>query len=457
MPFGLKSLFGGGDGGDRPARVRQAMAQAEQGAQAFDLGKPAEGAASLRAAVETLTRLGGPDDAETVTALRLVASVLAGYGDHSAGGPLLERAVQGQARLSGPDHPSVADLLDDLGLFHAGTGNFQKSRETLERSLAIRARGGPDDLAGVRTRHLLGCTLLELGEYDGAESCLRAAVDSRLRQLGPEDKSTVNSLDQLATVLHKQKQHLEALDCIERVLAVYEQPGADGFDLAHTLDGAALILKALGDVPGGERLQRRAVDLLRATTGPLAREELAKVLGNLANTLANQGDDEGALPLLEEALGIKRSLLGNEHPSLAYTLHGMALICGRRGDFAAGEPRARQAYELWARALGPDHPQVRAAQDLHANLLADLQRSRAAAAPTAPGGVTRLRFCIVCGTGVQPYPFRDDATYWCGVCEAQQAGPKGERTGQSCPKCGCHVPFYTRFCGLCGTRASWAS
>ncbi len=46
---------------------------------------------------------------------------------------------------------------------------------------------------------------------------------------------------------------------------------------------------------------------------------------NLANVHLQLGKPEAALPLYEQAVGIRRTLFGEEHPQYADSLHNLAL------------------------------------------------------------------------------------------------------------------------------------
>ena len=58
--------------------------------------------------------------------------------------------------------------------------------------------------------------------------------------------------------------------------------------------------------------------------------EVAQSLNDLAVILAAQGRLEDAEPLLREALGMRRKLLGNEHPDTLDSLNGLARVFQRQ-------------------------------------------------------------------------------------------------------------------------------
>ena len=113
-----------------------------------------------------------------------------------------------------------------------------------------------------------------------------------------------------------------------------------------------------------------------ATTARRA-EVVAVGLNNLASILRQQGRLDDAVPLLEQAIAIRRQRVGNGHPALAQVLGHLGPGPQRcSGDFALAEPLLREALAIRKRAYGDDHPDT----DLRAQ-----QPHLAAARPGRPG------------------------------------------------------------------------
>ena len=68
------------------------------------------------------------------------------------------------------------------------------------------------------------------------------------------------------------------------------------------------------------------------------------------------GDHAAALPLCRQALEIRRTALGENHPDYAGSLNNLALLYHSMGDYAAALPLLRQALEIRRIALGENHP-----------------------------------------------------------------------------------------------------
>jgi CHAT domain-containing protein len=68
------------------------------------------------------------------------------------------------------------------------------------------------------------------------------------------------------------------------------------------------------------------------------------------------GDHAAALPLLRQALEVRRAALGEAHPHFATSLNNLASLYHAMGDHAAALPLYRQALEVTRAALGEAHP-----------------------------------------------------------------------------------------------------
>ena len=100
-----------------------------------------------------------------------------------------------------------------------------------------------------------------------------------------------------------------------------------------------------------------------------------------------QGDYAAARPLYEQALAIRKEVLGEHHPDYATSLNNLAVLLTSQGDYAAARPLYEQALAIRKEVLGERHPDY--ATSL--NNLAD-------AAPVA-GGLRRRQAALRAGPG----------------------------------------------------------
>ena len=139
-----------------------------------------------------------------------------------------------------------------------------------------------------------------------------------------------------------------------------------------------------------ERLDQQVVQLYQqgkfSEAIPLAEQSLAirkSILGenhldvagslnNLAELYENQGRYSEAEPLLKQTLELFRRILGENHPNVALSLNNLAELYYSQGRYSEAEPLFKQALELRKRTLAENHPDVA----LSLNNLAELYENQ---------------------------------------------------------------------------------
>jgi serine/threonine protein kinase/tetratricopeptide (TPR) repeat protein len=112
---------------------------------------------------------------------------------------------------------------------------------------------------------------------------------------------------------------------------------------------------------GREVTVREILDKAAKTIGeefaaqPLAR---ARLMGTMGDVYRNLGHYAQARPLLESSLAIREKALGPDHPDVAQSLHGLAILLSYIGDYARARPLYERALAIREKALGPGHPEV---------------------------------------------------------------------------------------------------
>jgi CHAT domain-containing protein/Tfp pilus assembly protein PilF len=82
----------------------------------------------------------------------------------------------------------------------------------------------------------------------------------------------------------------------------------------------------------------------------------ATSLNNLAGLYESQGNYSAAEPLYQQALAIVKEVLGEKHPDTAASLNNLAGLYESQGNYSAAEPLYQQALAIRKEVLGEKHP-----------------------------------------------------------------------------------------------------
>ena len=94
--------------------------------------------------------------------------------------------------------------------------------------------------------------------------------------------------------------------------------------------------------------------------GGQARPEFATALDNLGRTYQALGDYPAAVPLLRQALEVRRAALGENHPDFAASLNNLGGAYFGMGDCAAAVPTMAAPSTHRSTGSNPVHPPISA-------------------------------------------------------------------------------------------------
>ena len=83
----------------------------------------------------------------------------------------------------------------------------------------------------------------------------------------------------------------------------------------------------------------------------------------MGSLLQAMGDLAAARPYYEQALEIRRKVLGEEHPDTATSLNNMAILCFYEGNLQMAETFMKRAFMIYDKILGSQHPDTESARN----------------------------------------------------------------------------------------------
>jgi tetratricopeptide (TPR) repeat protein len=130
------------------------------------------------------------------------------------------REVVARIAAEQPDSPLHAEALSKLATIHAAAGQWDRSADAARLALAVPAPSDVLRKERLSYQLLLADALNHLGHHDEAEQLLHDGVAERRAVFGPRHPAHAAGLAALAELLLARGRHAEALDSIDRALAI---------------------------------------------------------------------------------------------------------------------------------------------------------------------------------------------------------------------------------------------
>ncbi len=307
-------------------------------------------------------RLAQQQELAPVVRARLLGSLARVYRNLGAYPVALQLLDEAGGLISRDPEPRLrAEWLRDRGSVLELQGANASARDALQESLSIfESLGAAQAIESARSAKLLAISLQSLGEREAAGRMFHRA-DADLNRLdGSSIDDRADSALRLGSWFWVAGDFESTTRHYARALSLRrgERP-ADLPELARTLDGNGTLAHALGRFAQAVVLFEEALALRRQVLGNTHRLT-ADTLSNYGATLFDQGQLEPALAHLSEAIGIYEQVLPPDSPVLAKTLNNLGLVRHQQRDFAAARSLFERALDIHRRALGASHPKLAA-------------------------------------------------------------------------------------------------
>jgi CHAT domain-containing protein/Tfp pilus assembly protein PilF len=159
------------------------------------------------------------------------------------------------------------------------------------------------------------------------------------------------TLQNLASVYLEQECYDQAEPLLLTALAIWQAPG-DGpqSNLAACQHQLALLYDHQDRFEQAIPLYRQAIDIWKQL--PAEKLRSAQSLDNSGLCLLKQGENAQAIACIQEALEVRRAVLGEQHPAVAANLHELGLLLVDQGDYQQATIHYRQALALYQHIPG---------------------------------------------------------------------------------------------------------
>jgi LuxR family maltose regulon positive regulatory protein len=294
--------------------IERVNAQRYIGKAYVGLGRPEEGVAILREALESYRRIGSPY--AIVNSLQDIGAALGDMGHLDDAGICLSEALAIVRRL-GASAP-LAMALNNLGYLYHLRGEYYESLALFEEGLVVSRRAG--DMKNQAYIALgMADVYRDVGAYERAEPLYRAA-----RHLAQETEAghAVYVLLAQADMRRWQGEPQEALALVREGRGIAEDEG-----LSLEAEGLSPVSEGIALAEGGEVESgiRAILDGLRSLERHRAKREMGRGFFLLAKAHLLAGDEERSVTALRQAMEIAREC-GSCQFAVAEGRHSRALI-----------------------------------------------------------------------------------------------------------------------------------
>jgi serine/threonine protein kinase/Flp pilus assembly protein TadD len=258
------------------------------------------------------------------------------------------------------DQPEVkAEMLRTIGTTYEIQPRFDLAEHYMRAALDLDQKlYGPNHQETARTTEALGVVLGMKGDYAGAEQNCRQALSIYRKQ----PKGAILDVSQFADTLltlglmdRVKGQFQEAESLWQEALSFAPRlTGKDREKVARALSFLSVLHADRGDYSQAEAFARRALETYREMG--TERFGLAEGEVNLGAILRTEGKYAEAEPLFRDGLAMYRSLLGEEHPSVAYAWLHLGQLHYLEGKYAEAEEEVGKSLRIDQQKLPPGHP-----------------------------------------------------------------------------------------------------
>jgi eukaryotic-like serine/threonine-protein kinase len=271
-------------------------------------------------------------------------------------------------------------------------GNSVTAREILDKASNDMAAGlAKDPEVQSQMTQVMARTYTHLGLYARGHELAKRSLDARLSLFGPDDPKTLESMNQLGSILEAEGHDAEA-EKLDRQALVGERRilGSEDPLTLDTMDNLSVILENKGHFDEAEKLEREVVAADIRRLGPQSDQTL-RSMSHLAGALFNQARYAYAEQEYRQLLDVARHALGPDHPQTLTAMSDLALDIEQQGRLAEAEQAFREVLATEQRVLGPEHQFTANAMDNLAILLATEGRLADAAKLFREESAIRLR------------------------------------------------------------------
>lgn len=235
-------------------------------------------------------------------------------------------------------------------------GKILEAEAMYERELRGKIKFlGPEDKSTLDTVNNLGNLSLHQGKLQKAEEMYVRALEGKKKACGLEDVSTMDTRNNLGALYKAQGKWPKAEKMYQQALAGYEKAlGPGHISTMDTLHNLGVLYTIQNKFRDAEHMYVKAYAGKRKFLGPDHTSTLETV-NDLGSLYKKQGKMTEAEEMYNTALAGKVKSWGAEHTFTLATVNNLGMLFAEQGKMSEAENRYVQALNGFKKALGPEH------------------------------------------------------------------------------------------------------
>lgn len=273
---------------------------------------------------------------------------------YSEAATLGEEVCKTQAALLGELHPKHTQTLGNVAAVYIEKGDFVHGDHLYSQFLAIqeKALGKQHPTYAIDLINVANLART-MGNYDRAIQLSVQAQDT-WKKVQPEQHAVYARMLQALGLAYEAKgDYAKALPLITRFTEIHKKSfGEQNAGYADGLLQLGGLYSSMGDTANAESLLRKSVEIRKDMPG-LSH---AFALRDLAALYVKTGDLERAERLFLQTQDRFKSLLSEDHPEYATSVHNLAVVLGKTEKYVDAERLLQKSQDIWKQAYGERHP-----------------------------------------------------------------------------------------------------
>lgn len=295
-------------------------------------------------------------DYEKASALNLSGEMLYASGSVNQAQKKFEQAIELYKKIDSTNSLGYALSISNLGLLFQNSGRYTKAIEFNTEALAIRKVRKPGSLVHAASLNNMGVLQKDLGDYDKSEELIKQANQINLEK---SEKSkvpnaiTLNNLAMLYQTLGRYKDAEKLLnECLE-VAAEEMREKSDNYIRFQI--NLAILYKETGRLDEAKLVYNRCMKIKRTRLSDRHPDYAHLCRGKAAVLMELREDDEEVVKLLTKAASIYEKKYGKYHPAYASTVLDLGNYYRVRNDYDQAKKNLDEAVMVRKELLGENH------------------------------------------------------------------------------------------------------